>query len=767
VAALLAGWVLGAGVLAAQAGGRTTRPAATKRTGESVWKAQCAGCHGAAGEGAKGYPKPLTGTRSVGELARFIAQTMPPGPRKTPAADAQLVAAYLHAAFYSPVAQARNRPARLELSRLTVRQHRNAVADLIASFRPPASWDERRGLRGQYYRSRGFRNNERLLDRVDPEVRFDFGQGGPQGAQFDPYKFSIRWEGSVIAPETGEFEFVVRTDHAIRLWVNNLREPLIDAGVKSGSDTEYRGSLPLLAGRAYPLRLEFTKSTQGVDDTNKIQGKPIPPAFVSLEWKLPRRAAEVIPNRHLLPALLPEGFVEAAPFPPDDRSQGYERGASVSKEWEEATTEAALETAGYVAANLRELAAAPEGAPDRPQRLRDFARRFVERAFRRPLTPELQASHVDRHFAAAPDPEAAVKRVILLALKSPRFLYREVGGGGDAYDTAARLAFGAWDSLPDAELLRAAAAGELTTRDQIAAQAERLLADPRARAKVREFLLLWLKVDQHPELAKDPKRFPGFDDRIAGDLRTSLELFLDDVVWSEKSDFRDLLLSDKVFLNGRLAKTYGAALPDDAPFQPVPLDPGKRAGVISHPYLMASFAYLDTSSPIHRGVLLSRNMLGRLLQPPAEAFTPLPVDAHPNLTTRQRVALQTKPDACVSCHGMINPLGFTLENFDAIGRFQATEAGKPVDASGSYVARGGQTVRFNGARDLGQFLAASDEAHNAFVEKLFLNIVKQPVAGYGPQTQQQLLRAFTANQFSIRKQVVETLVIAAGRPAGA
>ena len=90
---------------------------------------------------------------------------------------------------------------------------------------------------------------------------------------------------------------------------------------------------------------------------------------------------------------------------------------------------------------------------------------------------------------------------------------------------------------------------------------------------------------------------------------------------SERSDFRELLLSDTVYLNGRLAKIYGVKLPPDAPFQPVRLDPKERAGVVTHPYLMASFAYLESSSPIHRGVLIARGLLGRTLQPPPEAFT--------------------------------------------------------------------------------------------------------------------------------------------------
>src|SRR5438552_8177658 len=110
-----------------------------------------------------------------------------------------------------------------------------------------------------------------------------------------------------------------------------------------------------------------------------------------------------------------------------------------------------------------------------------------------------------------------------------------------------------------------------------------MLTDQRAHAKVREFLLQWLKVDHAPEVAKDPGRFPGFNQAAVADLRTSLDLFLDDVVWGETSDFRQLLLADTLYLNGRLAKLYAADLPADAPFQQMPRDPDKHAGVLWHP----------------------------------------------------------------------------------------------------------------------------------------------------------------------------------------
>jgi hypothetical protein len=739
--------------------------AAADRTGEQIYRSQCAVCHGAAGEGTKDRaPKPLAGERSVPQLAALIAKSMPKDdPGSCTGKDAEKVAAYIHDTFYSKEARERTRPPRVELARLTVRQYQNAVADLVASFRTPGRLDERRGLRGEYFDARGFRNDKRLIDRLDPEVRFDFGTDGP-AEKFNAAQFSIRWEGSVLAPETGSYEFVVRTEHAARLWVNDTRKPLIDAWVKSGSDTEYRESIPLVAGRAYPLRLEFSKAKQGVDDSQKNPKPPPVKASVALLWKPPQGPVEVIPARHLTPNRFPETCVVQTPFPPDDRSLGWERATTISKAWDQAATDAALDTAGYVAAHLSEVAGTRDDAKDRDAKARAFCQRFAERAFRRPLTDEQKRQFIDRQFdAAAGDTEKAVKRVVILVFKSPRFLYREVGGGPDAYDVAARLSFALWDSVPDEPLLAAAAAGKLSTREQVAAQAERMLNDPRACAKLREFFLRWLKVEQAPEIAKDPARYPGFDAQVAADLRTSLDLFLEYVAWGDDPDFRRLLLADELPLNGRLAKFYGADLPADAPFQNVKLDPEQRAGVLTHPYLLATFAYTGATSPIHRGVFLSRGVLGVALKPPPEAFTPLAEELHPKLTTRERVVLQTKPNGCQSCHGVINPLGFALEQFDAVGRFRERDNGRPVDPTGTYETRKGEVVKFTGARELAKFLAGSEEVHAAFTEHLFHHLVKQPVRAYGPRQSAELRDSFAANGFNIRKLMVEIATLAAMR----
>lgn len=722
----------------------------------------------------------LVGDLSVAQLAAVIGETMPeddPGTLSTE--ESQAVAAFIHDAFYSPIARARILPARIELARLTVRQHRHAVADLIGSFTRPATWGDERGLTGEYFASREPQGGDDAKERrTDPGVDLDFGAAAPVPGIDEPREFSIRWKGAVFAPETGEYEFIVRTDHAARLWVNERKAPLIDAWVKSGNDEEYRASRFLVGGRLYLLKLEFTKAKQGVDDSDKQKDKeqpPSPPAAVALLWRRPGGAPEVIPARLLTTKSAPESFVCTTPFPPDDRSYGWERGTSVSAAWDEATTSAAIEAVQYIADRLDKLAQTSADAVDREYKLQAFCGAFAERAFRRPLDDSLRRRYVYDQFAAAEDVDLAVRRVVLMVLKSPRFLFREVDGVGkttgdapdkavdevDEFDVAARLSFGLWNSLPDEPLLNAARSGRLTQPQEVREQAERMLGDLRAKAKLQEFLLTWLHLEPGVDLTKDHATFPEFDEAAINDVRTSLELFLDEVLSSPGADYRRLLLDDEVYLNSRLSKMYGVETSESEGFRKLRLNDGHRAGVLTHPYVMARFAYGSESSPIHRGVFLARGVLGRTLRPPPDAFVPLPPDLHPDLTTRERVTLQTQTTECMSCHQIINPLGFALEQFDAVGRYREQDRGKPVDATVEYESPGGEIVRLNGARELAEYLTGSEESHAAFVEQLFHHLVQQPVAAYGPNTLERLVKQFAADDYNIRKLAAEIVVATA------
>jgi cytochrome c553 len=759
-------------------------PKAAAAAGEAIYREHCVRCHGDGGVGTQAVPDPLAGERSINQLAAYIDETMPEDdPEKVSAEQARQVAEYIHGAFYSAVARDRNRPARVELSRLTVRQYENVAADLFAGFRgnQPAV-DDRRGLRAEYFSSRNFDRQKGLIyERIDPEVDFDFGLEGPDPEQFQPNRFAIRWTGSIVPPETGIYEFVLRSDQAVRLALNTAwYEPeLIDATVKSGDDTEFRASVRLLGGRAYPLRLEFSKASQGVDDKTHEHPRP---ASIHLLWKPPHGILEPVPARVLIPADSPQVFVLQTPFPPDDRSIGYERGTSVSQEWFAAANAAGVEIADYTLAHVEHLARVKRDAPDRTEKLRQFAQTFAERAIRRPLTAELKTLYVDRPFADAPDLDAALKRSLLLVLGSPRFLFREGAAAAgasasDGFATAARLSFGLWDSIPDQQLRDAAARNQLANQKQLRTQAERMVNDRRTRAKVRDFLFTWLRLDQGPEIVKDKTRFSEFSPEIAADMRTSLELLLDDSVWgtaatvgrsATRSDFRRLFTDDEVYVNGRLGPFYGVSMGADAPFRRVRLDDGRRAGVLSHPYMASVLSYAGSTSPIHRGVFLARNVLGNVLKPPAEAVAPLAPDLHPTLSTRERVTLQTSSVACQTCHTMINPLGFALEEFDPVGRYRSAERQgdleKPVDASGSYLPRDGAEMTFRGARELATMIAGSRDAQEAFVQNLFHAIVKQPARAWGPTTIESLRASFEAGDFDVRRLLVDIMVVAAVPP---
>jgi mono/diheme cytochrome c family protein len=707
-------------------------PAPTLSGGQNYQK-MCASCHGANGEGGKDYPEPLVGDRTLEKLAVYVRKKMPEDkPGILSADEAQRVSAYIFDAFYSKAAQARREPPRMELSRLTVGQYKTSVADLMSLFSNPQPADAKPGLRQELFNAgRRFREDKRVSDKVVPTLQYDPGEKPPaEVATLEEY--AVRWSGGLVAPETGDYEIILETRNGARIWVNDETTPLVDGWVRSGDAIVLKQTLPLLGGRIYPIRIEIFKEKK-----ERI-------VAAALKWKAPHRVEEIIPERRLRAGKFTETMVVRTPFPPDDRSMGYERGTSISKAWDEATTDAAVEVA---------VAMAPRLAKTEPQ---VRARKLVERAFRRPLTPELQQFFVDRIFAETKDVELALKSVIILALKSPRFLYLP-HETGDAYDAATRLSYALWDSLPDVPLLEAAKAGTLDP----AKEAGRMLGDPRAKAKIAGFYHRWLQLDRLHDLAKDPKSYPGFDAGIVSDLRTSLDLFLDDVTWGEKSDWRQLLLADSVHMNGRLAKFYGVELPADAPFQKVKMDPKKHAGLLTHPLLMAGFSYTSVSSPIHRGVFLARALLGRRLRAPPDAVTPIPPELHPSLTTRERILLQTKGPDCQSCHAMINPLGFALENFDAVGRFREVEKEKPINAQGSYWTLGGEDVKFNGARELGEFLARSEESHEAFVEHLFHYLVKQPILAHGLNRPDVLREGFAKSGYDIRKLLIQEVAAAA------
>ena len=738
------------GLAAALGLATATALAKPELSGELLYAKLCANCHGEQGQGVPDeHDEPLAGDWPIEKLTRVITRTMPDDdPKKCIGDEAQRVARYIFDAFYSLDAQFRNKPPRIELARLTNRQYLHSVADLIGSFTGHSKLGQAGGLKAGYYNSRSHGRNKHSIERTDATVNFQYGGStpAPDNKEYKAEEFSMRWSGSVFAEETGDHEFIVTSENGVRLWVNDMNLKLIEGWVSSGELRELTGTIRLIGGRAYPLRLDFFKYKSSS-------------ASVKLEWHPPHGIRQVIPARSLSPNSTKSTFVIRQPFPPDDSSIGYERGSAVSKQWDEAATFAAIETANWVAEHLDQLASTSMTDKDRLAKTRAFSQQFAERAFRRPLTAEQQRFFADSRFADSKPASDSVKEVVLLTLKSPRFLYPDLGQADD-YSVATRLALGLWDSMPDDELLRAAAAGRLNTPDEARQQALRMLRDSRSRAKLRDTFHHWLGIDHAEEIAKDTEQYPNYDKSLEADLRTSLNIFLDNIVWrTAGADFRKLLNSRHLPLNERLAGFYGAQrVKHLGEFGPSFFD-HERAGLLTHPYLLALYSYHNSTSPIHRGVFVTRHLLGRSLKPPPAAVVFKDEAFAPDMTMREKVTQLTKADACMTCHGIINPLGFALEQFDTIGRLRDTEKGRPINTISDYLSADGSAVRLTSAGDLARHATESPSAQNGFIEMLFNQVAKQPVRAYGSGVLNRLRGDFAASGFNVQFLLAETAVI--------
>jgi len=313
-----------------------------------------------------------------------------------------------------------------------------------------------------------------------------------------------------------------------------------------------------------------------------------------------------------------------------------------------------------------------------------------------------------------------------------------------------------------------------------------MLDDPRAHAKMLLFFHHWLQMDRVEPVPKDQQAFPDFTPQIIADLRTSLNLFLEDVAWNGGSDYRALLQADYLYMNRRLAAFYGvrgaftnwlagdelddeqgnaraarARPPDPDQFIKVRPQGEPRAGVLTHPYLLAAFSYQKLTSPIHRGVFLTRNIVGRSLRPPPMAMNFNDGEFPPSLTMREKVSQMTKPQACQACHSVINPLGFSLESYDAVGRFRTKENERPINPASDYLTDDGEIIHLAGPTDVANFAMHSDQAQNAFIQQLFQHVVKQPVQAFGVDTLKTLRQNFVAADFNLRALLVEIATVAA------
>jgi hypothetical protein len=349
---------------------------------------------------------------------------------------------------------------------------------------------------------------------------------------------------------------------------------------------------------------------------------------------------------------------------------------------------------------------------------RKFITDFGLRAFRRPLTDDEITG-----FAAAFQGQTfddGMGLVIASMMVSPSLLYRwEVGTAAgqvaalSPYETASALAYLYTGSMPDDALFTAAAADELRTPEQRKAQARRLLMTPRGHAQVAAFVDEWLRTDGL-SANKDATIYPTFTDDVRRAMAGEEQRFVDDVVFTRNGSFKDLMVSDHVIVNDKLAQFYGLPSPG-ADFAAVPVTPDSgRGGLLGLGAVLASHAHANESSPVKRGVFVRGRLLCQDLTPPPPTLNTTPPGLDPNLTTRERFGTHSSDPACSGCHQLIDPVGFGFEGFDGVGGRRTVENGKPVDMSGAVqglesLADAGKTP-FNDTAGLASVLADSPNA---------------------------------------------------------
>jgi hypothetical protein len=384
---------------------------------------------------------------------------------------------------------------------------------------------------------------------------------------------------------------------------------------------------------------------------------------------------------------------------------------------------------------------------------RDCARRIggnlARAAYRRPVTDADLDSLMPYFEKGLPRGfDSGIEQMISAILVTPDFLFRSIKSVGPLSDLelASRLSFFLWSQGPDEALLKIAAAGKLSAPGALQAQALRMLNDRRASSLVRNFAIKSLDLDKLNQVVPDPNLFPSFTDALKKDMTTEVESFIASILLEDRS-VGELLTASHTFLNDRLAKHYGIRSVSGPQFRRVTLDDPRRFGLMGKGAVLLRTSYGDRTSPVLRGAWVMGKLMGT---PP----TPPPPDVDTDLSTKKgelpttvRARLEshrTKP-GCNQCHGVIDPIGLALENFDAVGRWRDVdaEAKAPIDAQ--TVLPSGRAV--NGPGELREALfGGRDLFVRAFTEKLMMYALGRELKAYDmPQVRAVVSRAAAQN----------------------
>ena len=383
---------------------------------------------------------------------------------------------------------------------------------------------------------------------------------------------------------------------------------------------------------------------------------------------------------------------------------------------------------------------------------------LTRRAYRRPISDaDLQVPLKFYKDARTEDGfEAGIEMALRAVLVSPEFLFRiEQDPSGLAPNTpyrisdlelASRLSFFLWSSIPDEELLDAAMQGTLSTPSVLDREVRRMLADTRSRALVNNFAEQWLYLRNLASLTPDMRLFPDFDDNLRQAFRRETELFFESIMREDRSVL-DLLRANYTFVNERLAKHYGIPNIYGSRFRRITLDKDSvRGGLLRQGSVLTVTSYATRTSPVIRGKWILGNILGVPPPPPLPAVPALKEGNASGkiLSMRERMSEHRKNPACSGCHQLMDPVGFSLENYDAVGRWRTAEEGQAIDASGGLP----DGSKFEGVSGLQQALLRRPEVFaGTFTEKLLTYALGRGVEYYDAPAVRKIVREAKTQDF--------------------
>ncbi|MGY8691161.1 MAG: DUF1592 domain-containing protein, partial [Verrucomicrobiales bacterium] len=316
---------------------------------------------------------------------------------------------------------------------------------------------------------------------------------------------------------------------------------------------------------------------------------------------------------------------------------------------------------------------------------------------------------------------------------------RPLGG----YEMASRLSYFLWSSLPDEELMQVAAEDQLGDLKVLRAQVKRMLADPKAQALVTNFTGQWLQTRNLASVEPDPEKFPEFDEALRHAMQRETELFVQSIVNEDQSVLR-LLDADYTFLNERLAKHYGIADVVGSEFQRVSLDStSRRGGVLTQASILTITSEAGRTSPVVRGKWVLEQILGTPPPPPDVVPLEESKEADASASLRERLEMHRDHPDCAGCHAKMDPIGFALENYDAIGRWRDSDGGFPIDPAGELT--GG--IKVEGPEDLKKALVEKDDFLEALSEKVLTYALGRGTEYYDKCAIDLIVEQLKANEF--------------------